>query len=60
MMLTGNVRFRATWRGKLVLQVQYSYSTTVYGSVSTKFGWRDAKMEDIKSTSDFVEVHKHV
>ncbi len=60
MRLTGNTRFRATWRGKLVLQVQYSYSATIYGEVTTAFGWRDAKTQDIKSTSSSVEVHKHV
>lgn len=61
MKLTGNTRLRSTWRGKLVLQVEYSCSVTIYGNASTSFGWRDAKTQDIKSTSSsMVEVHRHV
>jgi hypothetical protein len=49
MKLTGKMRFRTTWRGKLILQVQYSYTFTFTSTLvcETRYEWRDAKLKDI-------------
>jgi hypothetical protein len=49
MALTGKKRFRATWRGRLVLQVEYSYTYTFTSTLvcETRYKWRDAKLEDV-------------
>lgn len=49
MKLTGKMRFRTTWRGKLILQVQYSYTHTFTSTLvcETRYKWRDAKLKDI-------------
>jgi hypothetical protein len=60
MKLTGATRFRTTWRGKLVLQVQFWYITSAHGDIHSNAGWRDAKLSDIKATSQAVEVVRDV
>jgi len=46
MRLTGKKRFRVDKKGRLILQVQYSYlGMGIYSS--TEYVWRDAKVEDI-------------
>ena len=42
--LTGNVRYRANWRGKLVLQVERKVPNDNY---NWDFIWKDAKFSDI-------------
>ena len=48
-MITGKMRFRSTWRGKLILQVEVPYTHTHPGSFvcETRYAWRDARVEDI-------------
>lgn len=50
MRLTGKKRFRTTWRGKLVLQVQYSYTHTFQPGLvcETRYDWKDAKLVDVE------------
>ena len=50
MKLTGKKRFRTTWRGKLVLQVQFSYTFTYSLSLvcETRYDWKDARLEDVE------------
>ena len=60
MRLTGAVRFRKTWYGKLVLQVQYFYIIDTYGSLRSNNGWRDAKPGDLNRLPDKVEVNRDV
>ncbi len=49
--LTGEIRYRPTWRGKLVLQVRQRAERTIYagGSIERQPGWlwRDARTEDL-------------
>ncbi len=50
--LTGRTRHRAGWRGRLVLQVEYSYRT--YFSPDAGYSpedtaWRDATVKDVQS-----------
>lgn len=51
--LTGRTRFRINWRGKVVLQVEYSrhYFDDLNGSgyydSGTTQNWRDARAEDL-------------
>jgi hypothetical protein len=49
MKLTGNCRYRSTFFGKLVLQVEYSreYSTCGGMDSETALEWRDAKLQDL-------------
>lgn len=42
-MITGNIRFRAGWRGKLILQVE---ERTTNEGAPEFLVWRDAKVED--------------
>ncbi len=58
--LTGNTRFRTTWRGKMVLQVQFFYLIRMYGEIHSVVGWRDAQPSDINAATQSVEVHKYV
>lgn len=46
--LTGNTRYRRTWLGKLVLQVEFTERhAAVFGfDAWTTIGWRDAQIED--------------
>ena len=50
-MLTGNTRYRANWRGKLILQVEFTYIGNWGGDVDagTPDGkaWRDARVQDL-------------
>lgn len=46
--LTGRVRFRTTWRGKLILQVEYKVATDGPGSWYHR--WRDATTKDYDIT----------
>lgn len=57
-MLTGNVRFRTTWTGKLVYQVEYLHTTyDAYGGPEREFfAWRDAKVEDLTIVHTNIEV----
>ena len=47
MRLTGKKRFRVDKKGRLILQVQYSYLGMGGIYSSTEYVWRDAKVEDI-------------
>lgn len=53
MKLTGRKRYRTSWRGRLVLQVEYTryYCRDLNGSGYYDEGhtthWRDAKAEDL-------------
>lgn len=53
MNLTGRTRYRSNWRGKLILQVEYTryYCHDLNGSGYYDEGhtthWRDAKAEDL-------------
>lgn len=60
MKLTGEIRFRTTWTGRLVLQVQYFYLSSAYGNIASHHGWRDAKLADLKVLPDRVEVRRDV
>lgn len=48
MKLTGKLRYRTTWRGKLVLQVQYltKWDVDIPATLQTP-RWRDAKVGDL-------------
>lgn len=60
MKLTGKCRYRSTFFGKLVLQVQYSreYSTCGGYDSETALEWRDAKIQDLNVVQTF-EVMKN-
>jgi len=62
MKLTGKKRFRTTWRGKLVLQVQCSYTYTYHPSLvcETRYGWRDAKLVDVSTGLTFEGIRYEV
>lgn len=46
--LTGRVRYRTTWRGKLILQVEESLSTARYPDDTHEYkDWRDATVSDM-------------
>jgi len=49
--LTGNIRYRSGWRGKLILQVEESGSQHItcgaYIDCRPVRFWRDAKVEDL-------------
>jgi hypothetical protein len=46
--LTGKTRFRTTMFGKLVLQVEYSYTDyDQHAGSTTRNNWRDARVEDL-------------
>lgn len=45
--LTGKFRFRTNWFGKLILQVEYTYTDFVADSSTERRNWRDAKVEDL-------------
>lgn len=45
--LTGKFRFRTNWFGKLILQVEYSYTVTEGSSTTTRTNWRDGAVEDL-------------
>ena len=53
-MLTGRIRYRIGWRGKLVLQVEHSTGVLAVDGPHTGkvcgpyFGWRDATIEDMQ------------
>lgn len=55
MKLTGRTRFRTNWRGKLILQVEYTafhmkdLNGSGYFDEWTTTHWRDAKVEDVIS-----------
>jgi hypothetical protein len=57
--LTGKTRYRANWRGKIILQVEYAYRclpagarpTANGGGIVTKYEWRDARVSDIFARS---------
>lgn len=55
--LTGRTRYRSSWRGKLILQVEYKqhYFNDLNGSGYYDEGftthWRDAKVEDLPGQS---------
>lgn len=55
MALTGKCRYRSTFFGKLVLQVQYSqeYSTCNDMETRTVLHWRDAKVQDLNIIQTF-------
>jgi hypothetical protein len=44
--LTGRVRYRSNWRGKLILQVEF-HDISYVGYVRRFTNWRDAKLSDI-------------
>lgn len=52
--LTGRRRLRATWRGKLVLQVEYRVASEAVPGVSYRW-WRDARAQDV-TTRDMYEI----
>ena len=49
--LTGNTRYRHSWLGKLILQVECQIDTCdrtrIEPVFDTKFHWRDAKVTDM-------------
>lgn len=45
--LTGKFRFRTNWFGKLILQIEYTYTDYVGDSSTQRTNWRDAKVEDL-------------
>lgn len=53
MKLTGRTRYRTSWSGKLILQVEYGYvhitdlSGSGYYDYDNVTKWRDAKVEDL-------------
>lgn len=50
--LTGKVRYRTTWRGKLILQVEESLSTSRYpDDIHEYTAWRDATVSDMIVTT---------
>ncbi|WP_312411997.1 hypothetical protein [Shinella sp.] len=55
MKLTGRTRHRTNWRGKLILQVEYTafhmkdLNGSGYYDEWTTTHWRDAKVEDVIS-----------
>lgn len=60
MKLTGAARFRTAWTGKVILQVQYFYLSSIHGDLKGNHGWRDAKLEDLKVLPQNVEVNRDV
>lgn len=48
-MLTGKRRHRTNWRGKLILQVEYTYDLSCSFDSWPRLclRWRDAKAEDV-------------
>jgi hypothetical protein len=48
--LTGAIRFRQTWRGKMIAQVEFHDSFWLGGVVRFK-NWRDMKLSDLKTGS---------
>lgn len=60
MKLTGEIRFRKHWTGKVVLQVQFFYLTGARGHIGSHLEWRDAYLEDLKRLPDMVEVNRSV
>lgn len=55
MTLTGKCRYRSTFFGKLVLQVEYSteYATANDMDTRTVLRWRDAKVQDLNIIQTF-------
>jgi hypothetical protein len=55
MTLTGKYRYRSTFFGKLVLQVEYSeeYATCNGMDSETALHWRDAKLQDLNIVQTF-------
>lgn len=52
--LTGNIRYRTTWRGKLILQVEESLSASRYpDDIHEYTAWRDATLSDMVITTVF-------
>lgn len=58
--ITGETRYRQTWGGKLVLQVQVSlpawksrYTANVGGTIPRRTEWRDATMQDLLDLERF-------
>lgn len=50
--LTGNIRYRTTWRGKMILQVEESLSASRYPDDTYEYtAWRDATVSDMVVTS---------
>lgn len=50
--LTGKVRYRTTWRGKLILQVEESFSRSRYPDDTYEYtAWRDATVSDMVVTT---------
>ena len=47
--LTGNTRYRVSWTGKIILQVEYSDG-------SPWKNWKDAKVEDLNSKLCFSKI----
>jgi hypothetical protein len=50
-MLTGKLRYRKTWLGKIVLQVEerMSHAARRRAKLSSMYHWRDARAEDLES-----------
>lgn len=49
--LTGHTRYRADWRGRLILQVEERVQGDYYATgpaTEDRFRWRDACVEDLK------------
>jgi hypothetical protein len=55
MTLTGKCRYRSTFFGKLVLQVQYSSEYASHNDMETYtvLRWRDAKLQDLNVVQTF-------
>lgn len=52
MSLTGNTRYRQNWRGRMILQVEESYTDSSciggYVDVWPAKRWRDARLSDLQ------------
>lgn len=46
-MVTGKIRFRANWRGKLILQVEEEFTYVIRITKHKAVRWRDAEAGDL-------------
>lgn len=55
MTLTGKTRYRTSWRGKLILQVQVNgFVFCNYGDqLEEQSWWKDATFEDLQSLKEY-------
>ncbi|WP_425087814.1 hypothetical protein [Stappia sp.] len=66
MKLTGRIRYRRDWRGRLILQVQYQAPLIPRGRRQPNdgslmdLGWRDARIEDLQDFGGRLRISQEV